>query len=424
MSREVLEGWLESQIDAVADINPDSLRSNTSTDFRIKYIDVATVDGPSTMSEPRSMNFGDAPSRARKRVKRGDILVSTVRPYLRSFCQVLSSEPNLVASTAFAVLRPKPMVNGDFLYQHVLWERFVEHLTPRMKGSNYPAVTAGDVGAYTFLLPPLREQRRIAEILSSVDEAIAATRAVIEQARKVKQGVLERLLSKGIGHTRFTQTEIGEIPEGWEVVRVSDVAASIDSGWSPDCEKVAASEGEWGILKTSAVVWDGYQPHENKKLPHSLAPRPEIEVRAGDVLITRAGPVDRTGVVALVKNTQQKLMLSDKIIRIQTNADQCMPSFLSLWLSSPLAQNEIIKKKSGMAQSQTNISQKALRELFVSLPPLDEQTKIADAVQSVDDGISAESAKLDALVVAKSALMSDLLTGRKRVTDALPMAAE
>jgi type I restriction enzyme S subunit len=291
-------------------------------------------------------------------------------------------------------------------------------------GTGVPTLNRNVVHEIDVVLPPLHEQRRIAEILSSVDEAIAATRAVIEQTRNVKQGVLERLLTKGIGHTRYKQTEIGEIPEKWDVVQVSNVAASIDSGWSPDCEKVAAAEEEWGVLKTSAVVWDGYQAHENKRLPDSLKPRPEIEVKAGDVLITRARPVDRTGVVALVKATPQKLMLSDKIIRIKTKAKECAPNFFSLWLSSPSAQDEIVKKKSGMAQSQTNISQKALRELLVPLPPFDEQIEIANAVQSFDECIGADSAKLDALIATKSALMSDFLTGRKRVSDALPMAAE
>ncbi|WSH64896.1 restriction endonuclease subunit S [Rhizobium ruizarguesonis] len=247
---------------------------------------------------------------------------------------------------------------------------------------------------------------------------------MIEQTRKVRQGVLERLLAKGIGNARFEQTEIGEIPEGWRVVHVSNIAASIDSGWSPDCEKVAASEGEWGVLKTSAVVWDGYQAHENKRLPDNLMARPEIEVKTGDVLVTRAGPVDRTGVVALVKSTPEKLMLSDKIIRIRTKAQECAPSFLSLWLSSPSAQNEIIKKKSGMAVSQTNISQKALRELRIPIPPIEEQKEIANAVQSVEESIRADSTKLDALLATKSSLMSDLLTGRSRVREALPMAAE
>jgi len=291
-------------------------------------------------------------------------------------------------------------------------------------GTGVPTLNRNVVHDVDVIFPPLHEQRRIAEILSSVDDAIAATRAVIEQTRKVKQGVLERLLTKGIGHTRFKQTEIGEIPEGWEVVRVEDIAASIDSGWSPDCEKVPAREGEWGILKTSAVVWEGYQPYENKSLPSYLKERPELQVKAGDVLVTRAGPVERTGVVALVRSTPQKLMLSDKIIRIRSKTHLCAPGFLALWLSSSRAQSEIIRKKSGMAQSQTNISQKALRELYIPLPPLEEQEHIVTTVQTLEESFHAQDTELRALIENKSALMSDLLTGRKRVTDALPMAAE
>ena len=74
-----------------------------------------------------------------------------------------------------------------------------------------------------LLLPPLPEQTKIAAILSSVDEAIAATQSVIDQTRKVKQGLLQDLLTRGIGHTRFKQTEIGEIPEAWEVKRLDSV---------------------------------------------------------------------------------------------------------------------------------------------------------------------------------------------------------
>ncbi len=79
------------------------------------------------------------------------------------------------------------------------------------------AATSKDFKVRTVLLPPLAEQKKIAAILSSVDEAIQATEAVIEQTRRVKDGLLQDLLTRGIGHTRFKQTEIGEIPESWEV---------------------------------------------------------------------------------------------------------------------------------------------------------------------------------------------------------------
>ena len=200
-----------------------------------------------------------------------------------------------------------------------------------------------------------------------------------------------------------------EVPEGWELRRLADVTLSIDSGWSPDCETTPAKPSEWGVLKTSAVVWDGFNPDENKRLPDSLLPRPDIEVNRGDVLVTRAGPVDRTGVVAYVRQTRQRLMLSDKIIRVKSNPKICDPEFLSLVLSSPFAQTELMQKKSGMAMSQTNISQKTLKELALPIPPLHEQRRIAEILSSVDDAIAATRAVIGQTKKVKQGVLERLL---------------
>ncbi len=414
MLREVPSGWIESQIDAVADINPDSLRSNTTADFGIKYIDVATVDGPSTMLEPRSMSFGDAPSRARKKVQRGDILISTVRPYLRSFCQVLSNEPNLVASTAFAVLRPKPQVDGDFLYQHVLGERFIEHLTPRMKGSNYPAVTAGDVGAYPFLLPPLHEQRRIAEILSSVDEAIAATRAVIEQTRKVKQGVLERLLTKGIGHTRFKRTEIGEIPEGWHLKRLEEIA-DIDRGKFSVRPRNDPRYfgGDIPFVQTGDVASANGRLLKHSQTLNELGRGVSKEFPSGAILITIAANIGDTAI------TSYPVCCPDSVVGI-------VPSdgVNTNWLREFLVLQKPSLDRQATQNAQKNINLQHLRPMQIAVPPVDEQRDIGRRIQAMNDGISENGLELANMESLKSALMSDLLTGRKRVTDALPVAAE
>jgi len=418
MSRELPEGWLESQIDAISDINPDSLPSNTSTDFRLKYIDVATVDGPSTMLEPRSMSFGDAPSRARKQVKRGDILVSTVRPYLRSFCQVLSNEPNLIASTAFAVLRPKPLVDGDFLYQHILWERFIEHLTPRMKGSNYPAVTSGDVGAYQLLLPPFHEQRRIAEILSSVDEAIAATRAVIEQTRKVKRGVLERLLTNGISHTRFKQTEIGEIPEEWPLTTAEEVCTQISVGI---VIKPSQYYAETGIrCFRSANVREGFVEDADWVYITEKGNRVNGKsvLRTGDVLVVRTG---YPGTSCVVPPRYDGANCID-IIFARPKNELIDATFLSTFINSKSGKTQVLKAEGGLAQKHFNVG--AMKQMKLPLPPLREQREIVAHVQDFADSEAILEQTLQQKIRIKSVLMSDLLSGRRRVTDALPMAAE
>ena len=200
-------------------MNPEQIGIRTDPDYLLEYLDIAAIERPGIIGETRTLTFGEAPSRARRRVCAGDILVSTVRPYLRNFARLQEAPRNLVASTGYVVVRPADGVDGRFLYQHILSEAFVEFLKPRMSGSNYPAVKSDDVEAYTLSCPPLPEQRKIAAILSSVDDAIDKTQAVIDQVQVVKRGLMQELLTRGLPgrHTRFKQTEIGEIPEEWDV---------------------------------------------------------------------------------------------------------------------------------------------------------------------------------------------------------------
>ncbi|MFD2783200.1 hypothetical protein ACFS32_21610 [Novosphingobium pokkalii] len=149
-------GWHEVVLSDVAEVNPDTLRASTAPDFAFGYIDISQIDGPGQCAGWTEQTFGEAPSRARRRVQAGDILVSTVRPYLRSFAQVPSAPLPLVASTGFAVIRATGEADQQFLYQHVLHASFIDHLTPRMTGSNYPAVSASDVEAYPISLPARR----------------------------------------------------------------------------------------------------------------------------------------------------------------------------------------------------------------------------------------------------------------------------
>lgn len=397
---ELPQGWREVVLSDVADVNPETLRASTSPDYGFGYIDISQIEGPGQCSGWTEQTFGDAPSRARRKVQAGDILVSTVRPYLRSFAQVPDAPLPLVASTGFGVVRANRNADQQFLYQHILHSSFIDHLTPRMTGSNYPAVSARDVEAYPLLLPPLDEQRRIAEVLRSVDEAIAAKQVALSATKQFKRSCREAAVQ------RFQECD---------AIRLAELLASIDAGWSPDCESEPANDGEWSVLKTSAVVWEGYDDSENKRLPAHLEPRPQLEVAADDILITRAGPAERTGVVAIVRETAGRRMLSDKIIRLRVSSSKAVPLAIAELLASDEVQGELIRSKSGMAASQTNISQKIVLGLEMRLPSLIEQQDFADEMAALQDAIELNEADLVAAVQLKAALMSDLLSGKVRV---------
>lgn len=188
-------GWKHQRLRDCAWVNPEQLTSRAKSDFLMEYLDIAAIERLGTIGGTRTLQFADAPSRARRLAREGDILVSTVRPYLRNFARIREAPDNLVVSTGYAVIRPRDVVDGDFLYQHILSTSFVRFLKSRMSGSNYPAVAASDVEAYPMSLPSLAQQRKFGAILSSLDDTVAKTRAVLDRAHGVKEALLSVLLT-------------------------------------------------------------------------------------------------------------------------------------------------------------------------------------------------------------------------------------
>ncbi|MFC1395780.1 restriction endonuclease subunit S [Acinetobacter junii] len=205
-----------------------------------------------------------------------------------------------------------------------------------------------------------------------------------------------------------------EFDGDWSESKLKDCIDSIDSGWSPQCESYPADENEWAVLKTTSVDWDGFKANFNKKLPSSLEARFEIEVKPSDILVTRAGPTERVGVVAVVpQNVRSKLMISDKLIRLKANSDNS-PEFLGISLSSVKCQNQLQSKTSGLAKSQTNISQKILSDVSLMTPAKEEQTKIASFLSAVDEKISQLTQKHALLSQYKQGMMQKLFSQQIR----------
>ena len=205
-----------------------------------------------------------------------------------------------------------------------------------------------------------------------------------------------------------------EFDGDWSESKLKDCIDSIDSGWSPQCESYPADENEWAVLKTTSVDWDGFKANFNKKLPSSLEARFEIEVKPSDILVTRAGPTERVGVVAVVpQNVRSKLMISDKLIRLKANSDNS-PEFLGISLSSVKCQNQLQSKTSGLAKSQTNISQKILSDVSLMTPAKAEQTKIASFLFAVDEKISQLTQKHELLSQYKQGMMQKLFSQQIR----------
>lgn len=178
------------------------------------------------------------------------------------------------------------------------------------------------------------------------------------------------------------------LPEGWRRATLGEILApledgrTIHQGWSPQCEKEPSDDDSvWGVLKTTAVQPGDFQPRHNKRLPASLTPRPLLEVREGDVLVTSAGPRARCGVAALVQKTRPRLMLSGKMYRFRFDEALVDSRFGEAYLLSDAAVRTIDGMKTGISDSGLNLTHARFRKLPFPVPPLDEQRRIVGAIE-------------------------------------------
>jgi type I restriction enzyme, S subunit len=193
---EIPEEWEVRSIDEIAFVNPEALSNKTDNNYEFEYIDISSIEKPGKIGKTARYKFKDAPSRARRLVRTGDTIVSTVRPYLKGFAFIDKEHNGRVCSTGFAVLRPKASIDPLFLFQSILLNNFVEFLKSRMTGSNYPAVTASDIKEYKFGVPTdINEQKEIAKILSIYDRKLGVEEATLIQLTNLKKSLMQSLLT-------------------------------------------------------------------------------------------------------------------------------------------------------------------------------------------------------------------------------------
>lgn len=176
----------------------------------------------------------------------------------------------------------------------------------------------------------------------------------------------------------------------WQVSKIEDCLEPqsdgrfIHQGWSPQCEKYPSrSHTIWGVLKTTAIQDGFFLMDQNKELPEKLEPKPMLEVRAGDILITCAGPRARCGIACLVKETRRRLLISGKMYRFRANEEIISREYLQLFLRSADAQSAINSMKTGSSESGLNLTQDRFRALEVRFGSLAEQRRIIAKVDEL-----------------------------------------
>jgi len=365
------------------------------------------------------------------RIEKGDFVYNRLFAWKGSFALVTESQHGGYVSGEFPIFSvKKAKADSNFLLYYfsrpIIWDKIELQSTGTSNASRF-RWKEGDFTSFPLLLPPLPEQRKIAEVLGSVDEVIEKTKAVIGQLKAVKQALLEALLTCGLdtsGHLRnplksshlFKQSPLGLIPKEWEVDKLGSVCArsggSIQIG--PFGSQLHSSDyREEGIpIMTVEHLGENEIIHQNLPLvgEEDYERLKKYHLKTGDLVFSRVGSIDRCGYVSEKENGW---MFSGRCLRVRVGMKLIGSKFLSHQLNNTTHRNWILKHSVGSTMHCLNTT--ILSNVPVIIPPFPEQKEFEIIIDANIQRIMTEESKLDQLEVIKNGLMSILLTGEKRV---------
>lgn len=282
----------------------------------------------------------------------------------------------------------------------------------KANGSTIKTITKAQLSNFIIPLPPLPEQEKIAEILSTVDEQISTTQAIIDQSKELKKGLMQKLFSEGIGHTEFKDTKIGRIPKSWEYVKIEK---HINLFYGNAFKSSDFNEEGIGTKLLRGVNITVGKLRWNKKIDRYINlpfdDYVKFSAKEGDLVISMDGSLVGRN-FARVKKSDLPLLIVQRIACIRAKNTLNL-EYLNQLIGSSSFINYVdaVKTNSGIP----HISGKDIKNFKIPLPSIIEQEKIANILSEVDTKIEKEEKEKEQLEQLKKGLMQQLLTGQKRV---------
>lgn len=376
--------WKKIRLKYLVTINDESLSENTDPYLEIHYIDIGNVDSSGKVDEPSQLLFMNSPSRARRIVRKGDTIISTVRTYLQAIATFEEARDNLIASTGFAVIRPRP---NQFYYgfcKYALRESsFIEEVQKRSVGVSYPAINTSDLGDISIKVPSYDEQLRISEFLDKelnyLDTLIIAKQKLLRLLEEKRQALIVNCVLKGLKSTvKFKNSGvdwIGDVPDSWSIRR---------SRWLFQEINERSETGNEELLTVSHIT--GVTPRSEKDVYMFEAETTEgyKKCHRGDLVINTLwawmgamGISPQSGIVSPAYH----------VYRPNKNI---LPDYIDAIVRMPLFASEVTRFSKGVWSSRLRLYPEGLYEVYFPVPPVEEQKEIVDF-------ISKESARIDEL---------------------------
>lgn len=306
-------------------------------------------------------------------------------------------------------------VSGKFFFYYFS-ENFMKQVRKFNAKTSVDSVRLEMIAKMPIPIPTTEEQQKIAEILSTVDETIETTDQLLEKTKELKKGLMQQLLTKGIGHTEFKKTELGEIPVEWDVVKIADIAKN---------DKNAIKPGPFGsALKKEFYKNNGYKIYGQEQVisndfnkgnyyidEKKFQELKSFEIKTNDLLISLVGTFGKTSVVP---ESIKAGIINPRLLKVTFDQNKANVWFYKYFMSSITFYSQL--KKMSQVGTMGVINGKTLKSMIFPFPPIKEQQEIVKILLSVDEKIEGYEKEKGKLHELKKGLMQQLLTGKIRVS--------
>jgi len=389
------EDWEVKKLSSQVYVDKENINSKFDKEF-INYVSLSDIGNGKIL--PQKIKYKIAPSRAKRITEKGDVLLATVRPNLKNFAIV--DRENIIASTGFAVLSHKKM-NLKYLYNFLFSQNAEKQFYTLTVGSNYPALNSNDVKNLKLPIPPLPEQKAIADCLTTWDKGIEKLSALITAKKEQKKGLMQQLLT---GKKRLDGFE-----EEWKAYKLSEVA-ELKHGYQ--FRKTDFVDKGIPVIKIGNV--EGQNLNMQNITYVDVGRREEFKkflIKNGDLLMSLTGNIGR---VVEVKNLTKDLLQNYRVGNFHPLVKLILRPYLKYLLSSESLFNQFNNLANQSAQA--NFGKMDMDKLKVRIPKCQkEQIAIADVLNTADKEIELLEKKLETFKTQKKGLMQVLLTGALRL---------
>ena len=308
--------------------------------------------------------------------RKGDVIFGRRRAYQR---KLTVAEFDGICSAHAMVIRAKPeMILPEFLPFFLQSDMFMERAIEISVGSLSPTINWKALRVQEFPLPPIEEQKRIAEILRAADDAYEQQRNSFDILMSTKNTLLTRLTTKGVRKERTQHSKLGDIADGWQAKTVDEVTSLCQYGLSVPLHV----DGQYPVLRMMNYDDGHITADELKYVDLNDRDFSAFKLRRGDILFNRTNSADLVGKVGIF-DLEGDFVFASYLVRLRADESKMLPDYLNFYLNSDLGQRRLLAYATA-GVSQTNISAGNLKRVLVPVPPLEEQLEIAQVLNEVE----------------------------------------